>query len=223
MQLLRQVDVKVTVLVLDNIRVWRVRRVDKLVFASSHLTHLATSFLLTIKLNTMEYMSTEIRSAREAMTIFKILGIKEVTTMRQIANGTQVFELPVRQMWGPSNMPPLRFATYTTGYVRNVTEGLASSYQINKTKKRPAGTDGYHFETVERILIPNWEDRLIYLAKFIIKNYYKKPTYLISDYTMDTIKSQYKQANELRNGLHKLPWGDDEVQVIINGHRYNLS
>ena len=69
----------------------------------------------------MEYMSTEIRSAREAMTIFKILGIKEVTTMRQIANGTQVFELPVHQMWGPSNMPPLRFATYTTGYVRNVT------------------------------------------------------------------------------------------------------
>ena len=29
------------------------RRVDKPVFAGSHLTHLATSFLLTIKLNTM--------------------------------------------------------------------------------------------------------------------------------------------------------------------------
>jgi len=168
-------------------------------------------------------MSTEIRSAREAMTIFKILGIKEVTTMRQIANGTQVFELPVHQMWGPSNMPPLRFATYTTGYVRNVTEGLASSYQINKTRKVSTRTSGYAYDTVERILIPNWEERLIYLAKFIIKNYYKKPTYLISDYTMDTIKSQYKQANELRNGLHKLPWGDDDVQVIINGHRYNLS
>ena len=42
----------------------------------------------------MEYMSTEIRSAREAMTIFKILGIKEITTKRQRKNGTQVFELP---------------------------------------------------------------------------------------------------------------------------------
>ena len=34
-------------------------------------------------------------------------------------------------------------------------------------------------DNTERILIPNWEDRLIYLAKFIIKNYYKKPTYVI--------------------------------------------
>ena len=151
-------------------------------------------------------MSTEIRSAREAMTIFKILGIKDVTTERQRKNGTQVFELPIHQMFGPSNKHPLRFATYRAGYVRNVTECNASPYQINKTKKRPAGTDGYHFETVERILIHSWEDRLIYLAKFIIKNYYQKPTYLISDYTMDTIKSQYKQANELRNQSDELPW-----------------
>jgi hypothetical protein len=85
---------------------------------------------------------------------------------------------------------------------------------------------------VERILIQSWEDRLIYLAKFIVKNYYQKPTYLISDWTMDTIRAQYKQANELHNQSDKLPWCDsvdpestptDDVQVIINGHRYNLS
>jgi hypothetical protein len=53
-------------------------------------------------------MSTEIRSAREAMTIFKILGIKDVTTDRQRKNGTQVFELPIQQMW-PTLVPkPLR-------------------------------------------------------------------------------------------------------------------
>jgi hypothetical protein len=82
---------------------------------------------------------------------------------------------------------------------------------------------------VERILIPHWEDRLIYLAKFIIKNYYQKPTYLISDWTMNTIRAQYKQANDLRNQTDTLPFGDVEefvrqdLQVIINGHRYNLS
>ena len=169
-------------------------------------------------------MSTEIRSAREAMTIFKILGIKEITTNRQQKNGTQVFELPIKQMYGPSGQKNLRFATYRTGYVRNVTESNSSSYQINKTKTQPAGTNGYHFQHIERILIPSWEERLIYLAKFIIKNYYKKPTYLISDYTMDTMKSQYKQANELRNHKRRdaLPFEDD-IQVIINGHRYNLS
>ena len=175
----------------------------------------------------MEYMSTEIRSAREAMTIFKILGIKEITTNRQQKNGTQVFELPIQQMY--QNLKPynLRFATYKTGYVRNVTECNSSSYQVNKTKKRPAGTNGYHFETVERILIPNWEERLIYLAKFIIKNYYKKPTYLISDYTLSTLKVK-NQHDRLHDREDKLPftinrYPQDDVQVIVNGHRYNLS
>jgi len=170
-------------------------------------------------------MSTEIRSAREAMTIFKILGIKDITTKRQHKNGTTVYELPIKRMWGPSNQYPLRFATYSTGYVRNVSEGNSSPYQINKTKKinYESGMTG-----IDRIHIDNWEDRLIYLAKFIIKNYYQKPTYLISDYTMDTIRSQYMQANELRNQDDELPFDEGDmcspdIKVIINGHRYNLS
>ena len=159
-------------------------------------------------------MSTEIRSAREAMTIFKILGVKDITTNRQRKNGTTVYELPIKQMWGPSNQYPLRFATYSTGYVRNVTEGVASSYQINKTKKvvYESGMTGK-----ERIMIPHWEDRLIYLAKFIIKNYYQKTTYVMSDYVMKCLREAYVEQN--KTGL---PFGDD-IQVIINGHRYNLS
>ena len=172
-------------------------------------------------------MSTEIRSAREAMTIFKILGIKDVSTERQRKNGTQVFELPIQQMWQTLEPKPLRFATYKAGYVRNVSPYNSSPYQINKTKKQPAGTNGYHFEHVERILIPNWEERLIYLAKFIIKNYYQKPTYLINDYVIKCLKEAYYEQN--KTGL---PWGDsvhpdstpeNDIQVIINGHRYNLS
>ena len=164
----------------------------------------------------MEYMSTEIRSAREAMTIFKILGIKEITTERQRKNGTQVFELPIQQMWATLNPKPLRFATYSTGYVRNISESNSSCYQINKTKKRPAGTDGYHFETVERILIPSWEERLIYLAKFIIKNYYKKPTYVINDYTIKLLRDAYYEQN--KTGLpfdedDKFFCSTDDVQV----------
>jgi len=49
------------------------------------------------------------------------------------------------------------------------------------------------------------------------------------------MKSQYKQANDLRNQSDKLPFDEevsrqctygyykDDIQVIINGHRYNLS
>ena len=169
----------------------------------------------------MNYMSTEIRSAREAMTIFKILGIKDITTDRQRKNGTQVFELPIQQVWQTLDPKPIRFATYKSGYVRNISEYNSSCYQINKTKKRPAGTDGYHFETVERILIPGWEERLIYLAKFIIKNYYQKPTYVMSDYVMDCLREAYVRDYN-NNPSNRLPFGD-EVQVIVNGHRYNLS
>ena len=175
----------------------------------------------------MEYMSTEIRSAREAMTIFNILGIKEITTERQRKNGTHVYELPIHLMYGPENKFPLRFATYKSGYVRNVTECNSSSYQINKTKTQPAGTNGYHFEHVERILIPNYDERLVYLANFILRNYYQKPTYLMNDYTVGCLKEAYYEQN--KTGL---PWGDsvhpdstpeNDIQVIINGHRYNLS
>jgi hypothetical protein len=102
----------------------------------------------------MDYLSTEIKSAREAMTIFKILGIKDVTTDRQRKNGTTVYELPISQVWQTLDPKPLRFATYDTGYVRNVTEGLSSSYQINKTKQvtYKSGITG-----VERIMIDSWE------------------------------------------------------------------
>ena len=158
----------------------------------------------------IEYMSTEIRSAREAMTLFKILGIKDITTERQRKNGTTVYELPMQRAY-PSTSYPIRFATYSTGYVRNISEDLSSCYQINKTKKQPA-VDGYQFETVERILIPKWEDRLIYLAKFIIKNYYRKTTNIISDHALDYVRQ------ELRKPVDTAP----EVKVIVNGHRYNI-
>jgi hypothetical protein len=80
---------------------------------------------------------------------------------------------------------------------------------------------------VERIYIDSWEDRLIYLAKFIIKNYYQKPTYLMNDYTIKCLKEAYLEQN--KTGL---PWCDsvhpestpeNDIQIIINGHRYNLS
>jgi hypothetical protein len=176
----------------------------------------------------MEYMSTEIRSAREALTIFKILGIKDISTERQRKNGTTVYELPIQQMWQTLDPKPLRFATYKTGYVRNISEGNSSCYQINKTKKvtYESGMTG-----VERIYIDSWEDRLIYLAKYIIKNYYQKPTYVMNDYVIKCLKEAYLRDYN-NNPNNRLPFGDivhpdsspvDDIQVIINGHRYNLS
>ena len=175
-------------------------------------------------------MKYKVTTATEALQVFDMLGIKNVSTRRQKKNGTQVYELPIQQMWQTCIPKPLRFATYKSGYVRNVTEGLASPYQINKTETYPPSHENY-FEHKERILIPNWEDRLIYLAKFIIKNYYKQPTYLINDYVIKCLKEAYLRDYN-NNPNNRLPFGDivhpdsspvDDIQVIINGHRYNLS
>ena len=172
-------------------------------------------------------MKYKVTTVDEAMIMFDMLGIKNVSTRRQKKNGTQVYELPIQQMWQTCIPKPLRFACYRSGYVRNVSEYNSSAYQINKTKKQPAGANGYHFERVERILIPNYDERIVYLANFILKNYYQKPTYLMNDYTIECLKEAYLEQN--KTGL---PFGDivnpdstpiDDIQVIINGHRYNLS
>ena len=168
----------------------------------------------------IEYMSTEIRSAREAMTLFKILGIKDITTERQRKNGTTVYELPMQKAY-PGTSYPIRFATYEAGYVRNVSEDNSSPYQINKTKRVPSGYRDYI--NTERILIPKWEDRLIYLAKFIIKNYYRKTTNIISDHALDYVRQQLRKPSiPLDRELEASNTRIDDVKVIINGHRYNI-
>ena len=169
-------------------------------------------------------MKYKITTVTEAFQVFDMLGIKNVSTRRQKKNGTQVYELPIQQMWQTCNPKPLRFACYRTGYVRNISEYNSSCYQINKTKKvvYKSGMTG-----IERILIPNYDERIVYLANFILKNYYQKPTYLINDYVIKCLKEAYLEQN--KTGL---PWGDsvnpdstpeNDIQVIINGHRYNLS
>ena len=170
---------------------------------------------------------TKITTAREASNIFEILGIKDITTKRQRHNGTTVYELPIQRMWQTLNPKPLRFATYSTGYVRNVSEDNFTCYQINKTKQVSYYKTYRREIYTERILIPTQQDRLIYLANFVIKNYYKKPTYVINDHTIKLLKDAYYEQN--KTGLS---WGDsvspdstpiDDIKVIINGHRYNLS
>jgi len=167
----------------------------------------------------------KVTTADEALQVFDMLGIKNVSTRRQKKNGTQVYELPIQQMYQSLIPKPLRFACYRSGYVRNVSEYNTSPYQINKTKIVPS--DYKDWTRTERKLIPTYDERLVYLANFILKNYYQKPTYLINDYVIECLQQDRKQVNDLREW--SAPDEDsffsstDDVQVIINGHRYNLS
>jgi|TARA_B100000073_G_scaffold310476_1_gene282910 hypothetical protein len=168
-------------------------------------------------------MKYKVTTATEALQVFDMLGIKNVSTRRQKKNGTQVYELPIQQMWQTCNPKPLRFACYKTGYVRNVSEYNHSAYQINKTRSIVAK----YGISKERILIPNYDERLVYLANFILKNYYQKPTYLINDYVIKCLKEAYYEQNKTGLPFSDIVHSDsspvDEIQLIINGHRYNLS
>jgi len=170
----------------------------------------------------MEYLSTNIRSARDVSTIFKLLNIKEISTDTQRKKGTHVYELPIKKMYASGYQSALRFAVYESGYVRNLSEHLSSCYQLNKTIDVKSETSWGQHTHKERVLIPDWEDRLIYLCKYILKNYYHKNSYSMCSYNTDLLKEQRQEMNELRQQVKATNDGPYEVKVIIDGHRYNL-
>ena len=89
-------------------------------------------------------------------------------------------------------------------------------------------------------MIPNHEDRLVYLCNYILKNYYRNQTgasfYRINDYQTSLIKQQSKELYKVKYNDEQLPFEqhnshggceyvkkEHDVQVINDGHRYNLS
>jgi len=136
-----------------------------------------------------------IMTKSEILNTMKLLGIKEVTTPRQALNGTRDFELPIKDKWSGIK---IRLASFKTGYVRNQ-NCCYSNYQLNKVVRyKEKGNRYYNYK---RVLIQKEVDRLEYLLKFAVRNYYTK--------------QQVQVKKEVINI-------EPEVSVIVNGHRYNL-
>ena len=119
---------------------------------------------------------------QKTVKTFDDIGVKCISSNCQINNGTTVWKLPFKDAYGHS----IEFATHSSGYVRKLvtyrTNG-AKCYQINKTRRVDGGfikiTTGPHaglfrkrYDHTERILIPNHGDRIEYLLKFILRNYF---------------------------------------------------
>ena len=148
----------------------------------------------------------------------QLLDIQEVTTSRQKANGTRIFQLPIK-MYGKY----IKVGSFKSGYVRRlecIGYRSESSYQLNKRvesepdyyKVERNGETLYRkFTTRTCELIPNEFDRLEYLVDYCLKNYY------------------IKQANQVEDGKFVPKWVYDEVRkepevkVIINGQKYNIT
>ncbi len=129
----------------------------------------------------------------------------------------------------------------------NATKGC---YQLNRVRKEAEYFKDYEWKdgryqnwtgkyrkryTNKRIMIDNHRDRVVYLCNYILKNYYRKMN-LIGDYTIERMKVIHKEwwNGERYKVENQLPFVDkavdrilenniDDIKVIINGHRYNLS
>ena len=164
----------------------------------------------------------------------QLLGIQDVSTERQIKNGTIVWRLPIKNNYPGYNTNFIEVASFKTGYVRNQNSGY-SNYQLNKRcqsepiyhksyewKNGEQVWDGKYrkFETRGCVLIPKEIDRLEYLLKYCVKNYYIKHANHVpnGDYYPKWMYEDAKQENELLKYADKA----DDVQVIINGMRYKM-
>ena len=182
----------------------------------------------------------KVKTMEEAYRVFDLLGIKEVTKKWQKANGSEVWELPFKTMYANGYTEVNRFTIYRSGYVRKMvvhpeSNASYSCYQINKTRKSEEYVKYYEWnddyteqkwtgkyiksKRTERILIDNHRDRIVYLCNYILKNYYRSQTgagfYRINDYQVSLMQKQSAHTD--------FQFPEDDIKVIINGHRYNLS
>ena len=124
-----------------------------------------------------------------------------------------------------------------------------SCYQLNRTRKSDEYFKDYDCNgswtgkyrksnRTERIMIDTHRDRVVYLCNYILKNYYRNNKCgLVGEYTMKRISQvhgEWFRQNSDRKWGHELPFTDEgkryddelcvnDIKVIINGHRYNLS
>ena len=151
-----------------------------------------------------------------------LLGIMDATTTRQSKNGTIVWKLPIKN-WN-SGKTNIEVASFSTGYVRNQNSGY-SNYQLNKTYFEDEYFKDYDwnenytkqtwngkyrkFNSKKRVLIPIEIDRLEYMIKYCVKNYY------------------IKNANQVPNGEFIPKWMYDnrvaEAELESNGALQQLS
>ena len=186
----------------------------------------------------------KVRTMQEAYRVFEYLGVKEVTKKWQKAKGTEVWELPFKTMYYNGATEINRFTIYRNGYVRKMVvygenNATQSCYQLNRVRKVCNFVKDYKWNDSEnemiwtgkyrkvynneRIMIDTHRDRVVYLCNYILKNYYRNGKMnLVGEYTRSRVEIMHGEwwRNERKNG--QLPFRDD-VQVIINGHRYNLS
>ena len=169
-------------------------------------------------MNKTQYMS----DSRYASVFLKmeLLGITDITTKRQDKNGTITWKLPIKNVW--RNGKCIEVGSFSTGYVRN-NNSASSNYQLNK--RIEAASEYFELENGDYrkytgkkcVLIPIEIDRLEYLMKYCIKNYFIKNANLVAD---GSYVPKWKHESMLER--HDVDREIGEIQVIVDGTRYKV-
>ena len=152
-----------------------------------------------------------------------LLNIMDVSTTIQDKNGTITWKLPIKNAW--KNGKCIEVGSFTTGYLRN-NNSASSNYQLNK---RIEGEPEYFelqngdyrkYTGKKCVLIPIEIERLEYLMKYCIKNYFIKNANLVADgcYVPNW------QFENLKETIieHGIDHDVKDIQVIVDGHRYKV-
>mgnify|MGYP001259023592 CR=1 FL=1 len=194
---------------------------------------------------TSKHIDTTMKDRVDALGFFKLMGIKDITTSRQKKNGTTVYELPIRKLHYNGKSLAYKYAVYESGYIRDVSDHCSSPWYINKryetkTKYWNSYYKEYGTYTGDKpVFIEDFDDQLVYLANYILKNRYSSKLYNCCDFGIEQMKecSEYRYKHKwegkmitiTRDEYNQLKYNDpvarvqDKVEVFINGQRYNLS
>jgi len=150
----------------------------------------------------------------------ELLGITDITTKRQDKNGTITWKLPIKNVW--RNGKCIEVGSFSTGYLRN-NNSASSNYQLNK--RIEAASEYFELENGDYrkytgkkcVLIPIEIDRLEYLMKYCIKNYFIKNANLVAD---GCYVPKWKHESMLER--HDVDREIGEIQVIVDGHKYKV-
>ena len=135
-------------------------------------------------------MNRKITSYGQAMMLFDALGVEETTSKTQKKNGTRRFELPNPRFDGSGKPYKIKLSSYASGYVRNASGHLFTCYQLNRVRKKihcrwnPFAEKFEIYTTSHRVMIPMEKNRIIFLANFILRNYYSDKYCIVSNYDM---------------------------------------
>ena len=177
-----------------------------------------------------------------------LLGITDVTTERQVLNGTIVWRMPFKARGNY-----IEYGAFTTGYVRNQGNQCHSNWQCNKRVEGEPRyfelPNGDYRKYVGKVckMIPIEIDRLEYMMKYVIKNEFIKRAKLLEtdfvpkwqyDNLRETIIDHGVEMhvqdleNELDIAKQDLKFHEEraneyrntinDVTVIIDGHKYKL-